>query len=196
MANSTPNQQARPFNAAQSAKQILAIEGNKSPDGYSALHYWRRTLSIGDFTADASMTQTVDLHDDLTTEARRRLGQSGLFPGNAATGAQATGNEVIMSGAYLRPIVGFGGGGASFVLVEFGGTFASGADVNGLVTSTSVFTGVSTNLVATPGAAQYALHPERDYIPDLTFTSDANIDVLTAGSLEVVVMYYLTPRDT
>jgi hypothetical protein len=196
MANSTPNQQVRPFDALQGAKQHLAVSGNKAPDGFSPLFYWRRVIGIGDFTADAALSQVIDLHDDLTTEARRRKGQSGLFPGNAASGAQATGNEILMSGAYLRVITAFSGGGAAAVAAELGGTFASGLDDDGLITTTSVFTGASTNLIATPTAAEYALHPESGFVPELTLTADVNIDTLTAGSLEVVIMYYLTPRDT
>lgn len=195
MANSTPNQQTRPFDSVQSAKQLLAVTGNKSPDGFSALHYWRRVVRLGDFVAAAALSQLIDLHDDLTTEARRRKGQSGLFPGNAASGAQSTGNEVLMMGAYLRPVVGFGGGGATDVEVELGGTFASGTTVDGLITATSVFTGVATDLIVTPAATEYGLHPEPNFVPQLTLTSDVNLDTLTEGELEVVVMYFLTPRD-
>ena len=183
MANATVLRALRGFDKTQVAVQELQYAANKSNDSFAKLHWWRKEVRIGDFTAAAAVTQEIDLHDDLTTAAQDRKGQSGLFPANV----------ILPFGAYLRRITDFSGGAVAPATASIGDT----GDDNGFLTATNIFTGAGAGFVMTSGAAQFAARPEAALIPTLALiTTVANIDALTAGALEVAIPYYLLPRDT
>lgn len=144
---------------------------------------WRRNVRIGDFTGAAATSQALNLFTGLTATALARPGQSGDFPANAWI------NTAM--GPYIRRITDFSGGSSTAVSVQLG----DAGDPNGLLTTTSVFTGVGAGISWTPAAAEYARRPEDAYAPILTITSDVNIAALTAGELEVVIPYVAFLRD-
>ena len=182
MPNSTVPLRLRPFDKRSAADIEHKLSSNWSPWPHMRWHFWRRVVTFGDFTAAAAVTQEIDLHDDVTAAHLARSGQAGQFPANVD----------IMRGTYIRTITDWAGGAATSATVEVGDT----GDPNGLVTSTSVFTGVGAGIVRTSAAAEYDTHDEAAFIPTLTITSDVNINTLTAGSLEIVIpfMFRLIPQ--
>lgn len=159
------------------AEAVRADLNGTAPDVSHRIRYWRRNVRIGDFTAAASTSDEIDLFADITAAALGRLGQSGDFPANV---------WINVAPPYIRRITAFAGGAVSACTAEVGDT----GDPNGLVTATNVFTGASAGIVTTPSAAEYGARFEAAYAPTITLrTTTANVSVLTAGELEVVIPY-------
>jgi len=126
--------------------------------------YWSQKVKFSDYS-DSDTSEALDLNATFT---------SNLFPANA-----------WIRFAWIQKIVAFTGGSVSAADVILG----DAGDPNGLLTSSSVFTG--TGIVATPAAAEIATPTfEATYVPllQLDTTSD-NIDNLTAGELLVCIAY-------
>jgi hypothetical protein len=103
---------------------------------------------------------------------------------NAAFPASAFPANMQVGEAYIKRITDFAGGSISALTVQVGDT----GDPNGLLTATSVFTGVGAGYTATVAAAEYAMHPEAAFVPTLTLTATADdLDTITAGRLKVVI---------
>lgn len=123
---------------------------------------WELTVSVGDFTGAGATSQELDLN--------------ALYPNNPFI------NDVWLEpGAHFVPLVAFAGGTVNACTLEMGDT----GDPNGLVTASSVFTGVTIGApIVTTGAAEYALRYESGYLPTVTLrTTAGNVSALTAGSV-------------
>lgn len=119
---------------------------------------------IGAVALTAALSQEIDLNV--------------AFPQNTFP------TNVLMDGCYIVRVTDFAGGTISAYSAEVGDT----GDPNGLLTSTSVFTGVGAGYTETPAAAQFAKRLETAFVPTLTLTSvTANLDATTAGQLKVVI---------
>jgi hypothetical protein len=119
---------------------------------------------IGAVALTAALSQEVDLNV--------------AFPQNTFP------TNMMVDGAYIVRVTDFSGGAISALSVEVGDTAAP----NGLLTATSVFTGVGAGYTETPAAAQHAKHIETAFVPTLTLTAvGANLDQLVAGELKVVI---------
>ncbi len=95
-----------------------------------------------------------------------------------------------VDGAWIRRITDFSGGAVSACAVEGGDT----GDDNGLLTTTSVFTGVGAGITQTTGAAEFARHEESSFVPTFTITTvTANVDQLTAGELDYFIRFQPNP---
>lgn len=169
-------------------KQTQAIielehENGRAPDPCGRIYFWRRNLRVGDFTPESDGAQTINLFSGVTAAALARAGQSGDFPANAWIN--------IAMGPYLRLVTPFSGGSVSAVTIEFGD-----ADLDGLLTASNVFTGVSPGIIRTTSAAEFAPRPETGYVPSATLrTTDDDIADLTAGECEIVIPYTFMLRD-
>lgn len=129
---------------------------------------WECEVAVGDFVGEADGSQVLDL--------------DALYPRKPFI------NEVYLEpGAEIIPIVAFAGGTVNACTVILGDV----GDDNGLVTSSSVFTGVTLGApIATPSAAQYALRPEAAFLPILTIATTAgNVSALTAGRLLIRIPF-------
>ena len=129
---------------------------------------WELEVSVGDFTGEADGSQVLDL--------------DALYPKNPFI------DEVWLEpGAHIVPLVAFAGGTVNACTVILGDV----GDDNGLVTSSSVFTGVTIGApIVTPSAAQYALRSESGFLPILTIATTAgNVSALTAGSLLIRIPF-------
>jgi hypothetical protein len=92
-------------------------------------------------------------------------------------------NAVIID-AELLLITEFSGGGAASVVLTMG----DAAVPDELLTAVNVFTGAGTGLTKKNGA--YTLGSfEAAYVPQVTITSDVDVDLLTAGSAEMRITY-------
>lgn len=121
---------------------------------------------VGDVALTAATSQEVDLNV--------------AFPGNAFPA------NVRINGCYIKRITDFAGGAITALTVQVGDT----GDPNGLLTATSVFTGVGAGYTETTAAAQFAQRLETAFVPTLTLTSTtANLTALTAGRLKVVIPF-------
>lgn len=99
-----------------------------------------------------------------------------LFPRNAFPA-----DVDILAGTKCRLIAAFAGGAISDFDVELGDS----GDPNGLMSAFDVF-GTAASYNTDPAAAEYDRHYESAFAPELLWTSTgANIDQLTAGSMEV-----------
>lgn len=116
----------------------------------------------------------------LTSATSQEIDLNTAFPANAFPA-----NALVM-GCYIKRITDFSGGSVSALTVQVGDT----GDPNGLLTATSVFTGVGAGYTATTGAAEYAPHPEAAFLPTLTLTSTSDdVDALTAGRLKICIPF-------
>lgn len=123
---------------------------------------------VGDVALTAATSQEVDL--------------------NVAFPASTFPTNVRMNGCYIKRITDFSGGGITALTVQVGDT----ADPNGLLTATSVFTGVGAGFTETTAAAEFAQRIETAFVPTLTLTSTTDdLDALVAGRLKVVIPFQL-----
>ena len=122
------------------------------------------------FAPAAAMAQTLDLN--------------ALFPNNTFPA-----NVDLRAGAKLKLLEECSGTGILSLDAELGGTFDTGADPNGLVTSSDVFTGSGLGYRNTPAAAEYDDQYEAAFEPSLTLTSTgANLDVADlTGAIQVLI---------
>lgn len=130
---------------------------------------WTCRVVVGQFTGDGDTDQTLDLH---------AYDPYNLFPADVW----------LEPGHSIVPVTAFAGGAISAFTAEVG----DAGDTDGLVTASSVFTGVTLNdPIVTPSAAQYALRYEANYVPVLRMLStDGNISAATAGELEVRIRWF------
>lgn len=129
---------------------------------------WELEVSIGDFVAESDMSQDLDL--------------DALY-----TSSPFIDDVWLEPGAHVVPVVAFAGGVVDGCTVSLG----DAGDPDALVTSSSVFTGVTIgDPIATPAAAEYALRPETGFLPQLRIdTTTGNIDDLTAGTLLIRIPF-------
>jgi hypothetical protein len=148
---------------------VRAIETGRVRGVFAYRGVWTQRVRIGDFTADADGDQTLDLHT---------YNPYNLFPEDVW----------LEPGHSIVPITAFAGGNISAFTAEIG----DAGDTDGLVTASSVFTGVTLNSpIVTPSAAQYALRYEGSFIPVARLLStDDNIADATAGEFEVRIRYF------
>lgn len=119
---------------------------------------------IGAVALTASLTQEVDLNV--------------AFPQNTFP------TNVQRLESYIRRVTDFSGGTISALTAQVGDT----GDPNGLLTATSVFTGVGAGYTETPAAAEFTQRLETAFVPTLLLTSTtANLDQLEAGELWVCI---------
>lgn len=129
---------------------------------------WECEVAVGDFVGEGDTSQVLDL--------------DALYPKFPFI------DEVWLEpGAHIVPLVAFSGGTVNACTVILGDV----GDDNGLVTASSVFTGVTIGApIATPAAAQYALRSEAGFLPILTIVTTAgNVSALTAGRLLVRIPF-------
>lgn len=132
------------------------------------LFVWELLVSVGDFTGEGDTSQDLDL--------------DALYPDRPFIN-----NVWLEPGAHIVPITAFSGGTVNACTVALGD-----ADTfNGLVTASSVFTGVTIGApIVTPAAGQYALRYESGFLPQLRIVTTAgNVSALTAGSLLIRIPY-------
>lgn len=136
-------------------------------DAFGGTWWWVQQLDAGDFTGDADGAQVLTF--------------STLFPNNPFPTNVVRKQPLV----YVRTPA--SGGTLSAVTIEFGDV----GDPNGLLTSTSVFTGAS-GFLQTTGAAEFAPRFESAFSPTVDIaTTDDNVADISAMSL--VFMIAFTP---
>lgn len=129
---------------------------------------WELEVAVGDFVGEGDTSQDLNLDE--------------LYPNNPFI------DDVWLEpGAHLVPLVAFSGGAVSACTAALGDAGAH----NGLVTASSVFTGVTIGApIATPAASQYDLRSETGFLPQLRIvTTSANVSALTAGRLLIRIPF-------
>lgn len=142
------------------------------------------TDGSGGLTAPINYKEWTIDHEDLTAAATTESIALAGFPTDAAPVAC----EVFVDED-------FSGGSVSALALEVG----DAGDVDELLTSTSVFTGVqNTDWIQTDAAARVGkFHREAAYSPAAKFTASSdNVVNLSAGSLRVRIYYMLMPSGT
>lgn len=116
-----------------------------------------------------------------TNVATITLGRTGAwFPSNVwVAGDRGAGQNVTTAFDGITTLTG-----------ELGGTFASGADVDGLMTASDMTVAGFSSTIA---AAEYVEHMELAFEPTFTVTADGLFADLTAGELEVLIPYAAPP---
>jgi hypothetical protein len=95
--------------------------------------------------------------------------------------------------AVLVRAVDFAGGGAASATIDVG----DAADPDELIAAASIFTGAKAGAAIAVANGAYVLGSfEAAYAPQLTITSDVNVDTLTEGALEVRIIYDAYSPDT
>jgi hypothetical protein len=142
-------------------------------DAFTAAWWWQQRVKRGDFTAAAATSQNVSLHT---------VYPNNLFPTN-----------VDRSTPMIYVVTPLAGGSISASTITLG----DAADADGLITSTSIFTGVSgylpPNLTSqVPNAAEYPDRFEAAFSPQFTLGS-TGANLSTATAFEFVVMIKFSP---
>ena len=121
---------------------------------------WECEIAIGDFTGEGDTSQDLDL--------------DALYPGSPFIN-----NVWLEPGAHIVPLVAFAGGAVNAVTLALGDAGA----FNGLVTASSVFSGVTIGSpIATPAATEYALRYESSFRPQVRIvTTNGNVSALEDG---------------
>lgn len=129
---------------------------------------WELLVTVGDFTGEGDTSQDLNLDT--------------LYPDRPFIN-----NVWLEPGAHVVPVTAFAGGAINAVTIQLG----DANDPDGLVTSSSVFTGVTIGApIATPSAAEYALRFESAYAPQLRIvTTNGNVSALTAGALLIRIPF-------
>ena len=135
--------------------------------------WWRQIIYLDAarrvFTPAAATTQTLTLNT--------------LFPNNSFPA-----NVDVLRGAKLRRIVDGAGGTISALTAQFGGTFTAGADPNGLLEASNIFTGAGAGYSETPAAAHFAGEYVANLNPTVLLTSTTgDLDELEEGAFEVMI---------
>lgn len=146
---------------------IRGLSNGIIKDAFAGTWWWVQQLDIGDFTGDADGAQALVF--------------STVFPNNPFP------TNVVRKQPLVYVRTPLSGGAVNACTIEFG----DANDPNGLLTSTSVFTGAS-GFLQTTAAAEFAPRFEAAFSPTVDIaTTNGNISALTAGSL--VFMIAFTP---
>lgn len=132
---------------------------------------------FGSLVAPVQILRQRIQHSDLTAAALSEAIAITGFPANS-----------IPIGAVAEVDTAFSGGGAASVTVEVG----DAGGTSELFSAVSVFTGVSGLVQGNVGPLSGSWKLEAAYAPIATFTSNVNVDTLTAGDLYIHI-YYITP---
>jgi hypothetical protein len=132
---------------------------------------------FGSLVAPIQILRQRIQHSDLTAAAISEAIAITGFPANS-----------IPLGAVAEVDTAFSGGGSASVTVEVG----DAGGTSELFSGVEVFTGASGFVQGNVGALAGAWKLEAAYAPIATFTSDVNVDTLTAGDLYIHI-YYVTP---
>lgn len=160
--------------ARESARDVLDFIRSHCPWPVKWKLYYKQVIYLDAarraFTPAAAMSQTLALNT--------------LFPNNTFPR-----NVDLRAGTKVKKITDGSGTGILSLDIEVGGTFDSGVDANGLLTSSSIYTGAGAGYLQTPAAAEYDEHYESAFLPSVTLTSTgANLDVSDlAGAFEVLI---------
>jgi hypothetical protein len=131
--------------------------------------WYRQIVQLSDLTLGPAMTLTVNLN---------ALYPKNVFPTNVD----------LRAGAKIRRINDWEGGAVSAATMQLGGTFDAGADPNGLLTASNVWTGAGAGYDNTPAAANYARRYESGFVPKLLLTTTTdNNNALVQGEVEVFI---------
>ncbi|MBK6920383.1 MAG: hypothetical protein IPH07_23485 [Deltaproteobacteria bacterium] len=149
------------------SRLIRALQSGVIRDAFVGNWVWVQRLRETDFTPDADTAQSLTL--------------STLFPANPFP------TNVIRENPLVYVASPAAGGSLSAVTLEFG----DAADPNGLMTSTSIFTGAS-GFLQTTGAAEFTSRFEAAFDPtvDIATTSD---DVDAIEGMDLWLMIQFTP---
>lgn len=129
------------------------------------VHWHRFEFSFDDTTLDGDTAQEIDLNV--------------LYPANAFPA-----NVQRLPGTFLRVKTAFAGGTINAITAAIGDT----GDPDGILTASSIFTGVAEIRPSTPSAAENTARTETAYAPTLSLASTAgNLSTLTAGNLIILI---------
>ena len=162
----------RPFDGKQIAQKRLDEMAGQAADPPWEWNVWRFRFDVRDIVTPAEAgAQTFDL----TTAVDVTTGKP--FPAN-----------VWMEHAHAYLVEDFSGGAVSAATILFGDT----NDPNGLITISSVFTGVGAGFLRTVAATEYDLRPEDAFVPLLTVaTTTDDVDGLDEGIVDLYIPYSL-----
>ncbi len=153
---------------------LRALKSGRIPYTMGMVYHWMLRLKVGDWTGEADGSQTFDLNTLATTLKRP------TFPADVE----------ILDGTKCYLVTAFAGGTVNACTVTLGDAGAA----NGLLTSTSVFTGQALGWKQTTAATEFRQHYEAAFVPQIVLaTTNGNTNALTAGELWVDIPFTKSP---